>query len=73
MSGFGVSDDLMEQMIGAAFSKLLDDALRPVVQRLTELEIQLGTVCSTVADVQALVDRVKSKGGMAAKVLGLAE
>lgn len=62
--------DLMEQALGAAFGKIIDDALQPILVRLTEIETVLATLSTQQSTVADAIETVKAKGGMLGKMLG---
>jgi len=63
-------DDLMELAIEAAFQKVLEATLQPLVTRLTELEVLISTLSAQQAEVLALVNGLKANG-MAKRLLGI--
>ena len=61
--------DLMEQAIEAAFQKVLEDSLQPLVVRLTDLEVQITALRNSVdllteqqKQVTMLVEAFKGNG-----------
>lgn len=65
-------DEMMQQAIGQAFGKCMEDALQPLVVRLTEVETQLATLSKQQERLLALVDQFTSSGsGIAKRLLGV--
>lgn len=67
----GVTDDLMAQALGAAFSKVLEDALQPLVIKIADLQAQILAMSNQQQIVMDMIETVKTKGGFMAKQLGL--
>ena len=63
-------DDIMGMALQAAFGSLLDDAVKPIVYRLTEIEGSLNTLLAKVQKLEDDLDKVRNGGGMLARVLG---
>lgn len=59
----------MEDMIEAAFQKVLQDALQPLLERLTDLQVQVTTLTRQQGELLAIVDGVRNSNSMLARFL----
>jgi hypothetical protein len=69
MPGSNPMEDMMGQAVEAAFLKVFQDAIQPLLQRLTEVEVTVNMMASQQAELVALIDKVKNGNGMLSKLL----
>ena len=62
-------DGMMAQAMEAAFLKVMQDAMQPLVETIQELRVEIATLTSQQVELLAIVNAVRTGNPLVAKLL----
>lgn len=63
-------DDMMGMALQAAFGHIIEESIKPVIYRLTEIEGALNLLLTKVSKLESDIDKVRNGGGILGRALG---